>query len=277
MRTLTLGFLNCPEVPPHDLVTLAAEAGFESVGIRITGRRVGDPYTPVIGNPAAIADIKARLRDSGVRLSNVSAYHLYPEVSLRELTPLVDTTRELGARAIVVSCYDPDHARFCDTVGAYADVAAQAGLRLAFELVPFSQAKTLGEVVHIVRTVARGNFGVLIDPLHLARSGGKPDDLRGLPRDGVVFAQLCDAPRDKPAGLDLPGEARTGRLDPGAGELPLADILDALPRDLEIECEFPTVANLKLPPLARARQIREVAQRYLLQYDRARHARDLSS
>jgi len=85
MRTLTLGFLNCPEVPPHELVTLAADAGFESVGIRITGRRVGDPYTPVIGNPSAIADIKARLRDTGVGLSNVSAYHLYPDVSLRAL------------------------------------------------------------------------------------------------------------------------------------------------------------------------------------------------
>jgi len=274
MRTLTLGFLNCPEVPPHELVTLAADAGFESVGIRITGRRVGDPYTPVIGNPAAIADIKARLRDTGVRLSNVSAYHLYPDVSLRELGPLVDTTRELGARAIVVSCYDADHARFCDTVAAYADVAAQAGLRLAFELVPFSQAKTLGEVVKIIRTVARDNFGILVDPLHIVRSGAKPEDLRGLPRDWFVFAQLCDAPRDKPAGLDLPSEARTGRLGPGEGELPIAAILDALPPDLEIECEFPTVANLELPPLARARQIREVALRYLAHYDRAHRARN---
>jgi sugar phosphate isomerase/epimerase len=277
MRTLTLGFLNCSEVPPHELVSLAGEAGFESVGIRITGRRVGDPYTPVIGNPAAIADIRTRLRDSGVRLSNVSAYHLYPDVSLRELAPLVDTAHELGARAIVASCYDPDHARFCDTVAAYADVAAQAGLRLAFELVPFSQAKTLGEVVSIVRTVARDNFGILVDPLHIVRSGAAPDELRGLPREWFVFAQLCDAPRHKPVGLDLPGEARTGRLDPGEGQLPIADILDALPPDLEIECEFPTVANLQLPPPARARQIREVAQRYLAQYDRARRSRSPSS
>lgn len=50
MRRLTLGFLNCAEVARQDLVSVAADAGFESVGIRITGRRIGDPYAEVIGN-----------------------------------------------------------------------------------------------------------------------------------------------------------------------------------------------------------------------------------
>src|SRR5690349_7990062 len=100
MRKLTLGFLNCPELGPAELVTTAVEAGFDSVGIRIAGRRVTDPYTQVIGNPGAIAEIRARLRDGGARLSNVSAYHLYPDVTLRELVPLVDTVAELGGEMI---------------------------------------------------------------------------------------------------------------------------------------------------------------------------------
>jgi sugar phosphate isomerase/epimerase len=263
MRTLTFGFLNCPELAPPELVTTAAQAGFGSVGIRITGRRVGDPYADVIGNRSAIDEIRARLHAHGIRLSNVSAYHLYPEVTLRELEPLVDTVAALGAETIVVSCYDPVRGRFCAMLADYADAAAARGVRIAIEFVPFSEAKTLASVQEIVATVGKPNLGLLIDGLHLARSGGSPEDLRGVPSQYFFFAQLCDAPKEKPAGVDLATEARTMRLDPGDGALPVAALLDAMPAELEVECEFPTQANLRLPPLERARSVRASAMRYL--------------
>jgi len=271
MRKLTLGFLNCPELGPAELVTTAVEAGFDSVGIRIAGRRVTDPYTQVIGNPGAIAEIRARLRDGGARLSNVSAYHLYPDVTLRELVPLVDTVAELGGEMILCSCYDPVRSRFCQTLADYADAAARRGVRLGLEFVPFSEAKRLADAIAIVEAVDKPNFGMVIDPLHLARSGGHPEELRGLPAARLCFAQLCDAPREKPPDVDLATEARTMRLDPGTGALPIGSMLDALPADLELECEFPTAVNRSLPPLARARAIQASAVNYLAAYDARRN------
>lgn len=267
MRTLTLGFLNCADVTPHDLVDVAAQAGFDSVGLRITGRKVGDPYTRVIGHPDAIADIVARLARHAMRLSNLSAYHLYPDVTLRELVPLLDTAQALGTDTLLASCYDGDRARFCRMLASYADAAAERGLRLALEFVPFSRARSLADALDIVGTVDRENVGLVIDPLHLARSGGSPEDLRRVPAEWFFFGQLCDAARERPEDTDLVTEARLLRREPGAGALPLREILDALPAELELECEFPTAQNMKLPPVARATGIRASALRYLAAYD----------
>jgi len=273
MRPLTLGFLNCPDVGPLELVDIAADAGFASVGLRITGRRLGDPYASVIGAPAAIDAIRGRLDARKVRLSNLSAYHLYPDVGLRELAPLVDTVAALRGEMILVSCYDADRARFCATVRSYADAAAEHGLRLAIEFVPFSQAKSLADARAIVEAVDRDNFGMIVDPLHLARSGGRPADVATIPPDRWFFAQLCDGLAQTPAGVDLATEARTLRLDPGTGALRMAEILDALPPDLELECEFPTATNLALPPAERARSIRDASERFLRDYGRAQAPR----
>jgi len=268
MRTLTLGFLNCPEATPLELVDIAADAGFASVGLRITGRRVGDPYTEVLGNRDMVANITERLRTRGVALSNISAYHLYPEVGLSELVPLLETVRALGCSTVLCSCYDADHARFASMLAGYADAARVLGVRLAFEFVPFSEAKTLQSALAIVQRVDRPNVGLVIDPLHLARSGGRPEDLRNVPADRFFFAQLCDAPAKRVPGVELTTEARMQRLDPGSGGLRMADVLMELPPGLELECEFPTVANLRLPPAQRARAIHEAARRFL---DRCDH------
>jgi sugar phosphate isomerase/epimerase len=273
VRTLTLGFLNCPEATPLALVDIAADAGFTSVGLRITGRRVGDPYTEVIGNAGMIADIRERLRDRGVALSNISAYHLYPDVGLRELVPLLETVRALGSTTALCSCYDTDHARFARMLSGYADAAAALDIRLAFEFVPFSEAKSLEAAIGIVRRVDRPNVGLVIDPLHLARSDGRPEDLRSVPPERFFFAQLCDAPAERPAGVELATEARMQRLDPGTAGLRMADVLRELPPGLELECEFPTLANLRLPPPQRARVIHDAAERFLQRYDPQRDTR----
>jgi sugar phosphate isomerase/epimerase len=263
MRTLTLGFLNCPEVGALELVDVAAAAGFTSVGVRITGRRLTDAFAPVVGNARALAAIRTRAREAGVRLASISAYHFYPEVNATHLDPLLDAASELGAAMILVACYDADHARFADTIAAFADAAAPRGIRLFLEFVPFSQARSLADALAIVARVDRANFGMIVDPLHLARSGGTPADVAQVPPDRLFFAQLCDAAPECPSGVDLATEARTLRLAPGDGELPLHALLDSLPPELELECEFPTAANLRLPPVQRARGIREAALRFL--------------
>ncbi len=59
------------------------------------------------------------------------------------------------------------------------------------------------------------------------------------------------APHDTPA---LIREARTGRLLPGEGALPLADLVAALPADLPLAVEAPCRATAELPAVERARR-----------------------
>jgi hypothetical protein len=56
----------------------------------------------------------------------------------------------------------------------------------------------------------------------------------------VRAVQLCDASQDEPVGNEATiFEARAGRLPPGAGALPLADLLAALPASTALGVEMP--------------------------------------
>ena len=73
----------------------------------------------------------------------------------------------------------------------------------------------------------------------------------------IRYAQICDAspdmtvPRDTPA---LIREARTGRLLPGEGVLPLAELVATLPKGAPLAIEAPCAATAHLPALERAKR-----------------------
>lgn len=266
MRHLTLGWLSLINATPADVISAAQAADFRSVSIRITGRKPGDGFPESVGNPAAMRELKKRLTDGGLRLSNTSTYHVTPEITLDMLRPVIDASVELGAKIMVTTCADPDHRRWADFAARYAEAVGQAGLKLALEFVPFSEAKTIEQGYALVQAVDVPHFGLLIDPLHLARSGGSPRDIARVDPKKIIFAQLCDARKDHPGLANLPNEARTGRLYPGDGALPLYDFLDALPEDLEIECEMPRTDYANLPAAEQAKRAGHAMRSFLEKY-----------
>lgn len=270
MPTLTLGWLTLINATPVEVVAAAARADFRSVSIRITGRKPGDGFPSLVGNPAMLAEVKQRLADGGLRLSNTSAYHLSPDVTLDMLKPAIEATVELGADIIVATCTDPDHDRWVAFMAKYCALAAASGVRLALEFVPFSEARTIGVGDELVRRTGASNFGLLVDSLHLSRSGGTPADVRTVDPRRIVFAQLCDAAARHPPRDGLAHEARNGRFYPGDGALPLYDFLDALPPGIEIECEAPRNDFRDLPADEQALRAGVAFRKYLGDYCRAR-------
>jgi sugar phosphate isomerase/epimerase len=192
MSQLTLGYLTL-SADPAETVTAAASAGFPAVGIRITGRRKADDYPKVIGNRAAIADIRRRAEDGGVRLSNVSAYHFYEDVTHDDLARVVETVAELGAGIIVSNKYVPEDEKFLDLLVPYAQAAQKAGIRLAIEFMKYSEAKTIHKALELAERSGQANVGMLIDPLHMDRAGATNVDVAAIPPERIVFVQLCDA------------------------------------------------------------------------------------
>jgi sugar phosphate isomerase/epimerase len=253
MRHITLGYTTV-YATPLETVDAAREAGFASVGIRITGRRPTDPDPALVGNPNAILDLRKRLDGHGLRLASVSTYHFHPELELDDLLPVLDAAAELGASYMVASCYDPDEERYVAKLASCCEAAKPLRIRVSLEFIPYSAARTLGDAVRLVRRTGQPNAGILIDSLHLDRSGGTLADIRLIESELIHFAQLCDAPAIRPSSPEgLRAEAISGRLYPGKGALPLLDFLDALPEDTEIECEFPNAALERVPIVERAR------------------------
>ena len=71
------------------------------------------------------------------------------------------------------------------------------------------------------------------------------------------YAQICDASADMPGPGDTPAlirEARTGRLLPGEGALPLAELVAALPDTLPLAVEAPCQATAGLSAVERAKR-----------------------
>lgn len=268
MRPLTLGYLTLEDVPPAELVGVAAAAGFEAVGIRITGRKKDDPYFPIVGHRQSVQDIKRRLNDTGIKLSNIGAYYVTPDIAADDFAPIVDIAAELGAPLIVANNHDTDTEHYFKIMEAYCDRAGQAGIRLVLEFMRYSQASSLQHALRILDTLGRKNFGLLVDPLHLSRSGGRPSDLRTVHPERIFLAQLCDAKGPAPA--DIPAithEARNGRLLPGEGDLPLHELFNTLPPDVEIECEVPQTALAHLPAIERAKRVAQACRAFMANRD----------
>lgn len=274
MAHLTLGWLTLINATATQVIEAAAAAKFGSVSIRTTGRKLADPFADIIGSKAAIADLKHRLGGQGLRLSNLSTYHLSPDITLDRLLPVIDAAVALNCDMLVATCSDPDHARWVEFMRRYCAVAATAGIRIALEFVPFSEARDVATANRLLVATAAANFGVLVDALHLSRSGGTPADLRQLDPARIYFAQLCDAGATVPPPDGLAHEARTGRLYPGDGTLPLGDFLDPLPAGIEIECEAPIQSLAGHSPVEQAQRAGEATRNHLARHFAARSMLD---
>jgi len=246
MRILTMGFLtlNRPpagNAPPLDTVEAAAAGGFNSVGLRITGRRPDDEYPPVIGNPAMIKAIRDRASDKGLRLSSTIGYGFFPDLKMDDHARVVEATAMLGVDLIMLNVYFEEPLGFVDTFAAFCALAAKHRIRVGIEFMPFSGVKTIEETDQIITQSGVENGGIIVDALHLARSGGTPDDLAKIDPARIYIGQICDGRKTakRPTDDELRAEARAHRLYPGEGDFPLHELVAALPLDIELEFEVP--------------------------------------
>jgi sugar phosphate isomerase/epimerase len=170
---------------------------------------------------------------------------------------LLEAGATLQASFLLVVGDDADDAWMADRLSELDRLAAPYGITPALEFMPFSQVKTLQQARRIAAVAETRRPALLVDSLHLFRSGGTIADLAALDPSWLAFAHLADGPAHPPA--DLRREGRTARLLPGEGELPLADFVAALPPGLPIEVEVPGPGPLH----ERARAAAEAARRLI--------------
>lgn len=238
MIPLSLAHLTVLQVPPPRLFDLAAEAGYQNVGIRILPAAPGGPSYPL--SRPVVAQWRTRMREAGVGVHDVELVPLTPELDVEPFAQTLELAAELGARRINVTGDDEDFDRLAERFGRLCDIAAAVGLGVDLEFMRFRAIGTLQQALMVVDRAARPNGRLLIDVLHLVRSGGTAQMLAQVPASALGSVQLCDAPLHLPSGLELADEARQARLFPGEGELPLKEILGALPAGIPVGVEVPT-------------------------------------
>jgi len=245
-REVGLDHLTMLHVAPPDLVSLAAGAGFTSVGLRIAPVTPDEHPWPMAPGSPMLDETARRCAATGITVLDVEAFRLE-----RDPEPVLEAAAALGARFLIVLCEDPDTDRFADRFAALTRLALAYEVRPVVEFMAFRSLRTLGGAVAIARRSEGG--GVLLDTLHIHRCGVTPGELSRVDPGLLSYLQVCDAPAGPPP--DPVEEARRARLLPGEGDLPLAAMLAALPPGLPLSVEAPgRVALADAEFAARARQ-----------------------
>lgn len=258
---LSLMPVTISDARPIDVVDAAAAAGYDSYGLTLWGFSGGASAT--LGDPAALRALETRVRDAGLPVLTIEAVGLAADFRLAPLEPLVDAAARLSCPYLNVCGDDPDEGRMTDNLAALATLAATRGVRIALEFISRLKLRSIGQARAMIERAGVSGIELVVDSLHLYRSGGQAADLAGLAAAQVAYAQLCDAPLLRPQEPEYVMEGRTNRLYPGEGGLPLGEFLDALPPGRPLGVEVPNLASNRHAPTERARLALDMTRRYL--------------
>ena len=215
---------------PLDQIEMAADAGYDYVGIRTTAVAAGERVTSLIADRQMVERVRARLADTGVEVLDIELARLGPDDEPNDFIGLLDAGAAIGARHVIGQLPDPERNRAIDRFGRLCDLAHDRGLTVDLEFPSWMDVGDLGAAAEVVAGAGRSNAGIVVDTLHFARSGSSPDQLSALPIEWFRFVQLCDAPAAAPPTEDeVIHAARAARSLPGYGQLPLGDWLERLP------------------------------------------------
>ena len=252
MSGLGVAHLTALELAPNALVREAARVGFSSVGLRLHPAMAGGIAYPLLPGSQALQQLKTMLDAEGVVVNEIEFVELKPDIDVPGLASLLESGAQLGARCLTVSGDDPVHSRLTDNFAAVCELAAGYGLRVDLEFMRWRHIANLHQAVALVETAGQANGGVLIDALHLFRSGGDAAAVAQLDRRYIHGVQWCDAPAQAPTEEGIIREAREGRLAAGQGQLPLAGLLNVLAPQVHWSVEVPCPATCASERLAQA-------------------------
>ena len=246
LAPLTLGR---PE--PEVLVDAASAAGFGWVGLTL--QPPGAACAPLVDDRRRRVALRSRLADSQLVVRDVGVVVLSPELDLTALARLLSAGNDLGAELVLVADREPDPGAAAARLATVCELAAERRLVAAVEFMPYTATRTLVEAVALVGRTGAPGAGVVVDLLHLHRSGSVPQ-LADLDPGLVRLVQVCDAPLAAPPAARLREEALHDRRRPGDGQLPLAGMLAQLPASAPRTIEAPVAGEGDLAPPERARR-----------------------
>lgn len=259
MRKISLASGVLPEFGPVDIVEAAGAAAFDAVGIWVE---------PGEWTKETTRETRAALGHTGLPVLDVEVVWIKPDSSLDEHRRVLDVGMELGARNVLCVSSDPDPQATADKLSALCSHAEPAGMRVALEFGVFTEVKNLQQALVVLDRVSHPARAVLIDPIHVDRSGTRMSEIAALDAALLPYAQFCDARAQRPDPSDFDAvivDAVDLREQPGKGALPLAALLDALPAQIPLSIELRSAALREAfaHPVLRAKAVADATRDYL--------------
>ena len=218
----------------HDFrvrVETAAKAGFTAMGLwhtdlRANRGKIGFPEMKRILDGNGVAEIEVEWLLDWFCTDSRRA------VSDETRSLLLDAAEELGAKHIKIGDLGNDCAgipKMTEEFAVLCRQAAERGTKVLFEMLPaaFSRAPTLDAVLAICKGAGAKNGGIMLDNLHLQRTGTPAQDIvRKIPRELPLGVEINDGMLATP--VNFVDSVINKRLLPGDGEFDIAAFLHAV-------------------------------------------------
>ncbi len=260
----SLGHLTIIDTPTPELVRIAARAGYDFVSPRLICDGLPGMDHSLARNPALLRATQAALAETGLPVHDIELARIADDVDPGSYEPELAVGAGIGARHVLSSIWSSDRGYTVDAFGRLCRLAAQYGLTVNLEWLALGTVTTMADAVDVLRQVDEPNARLTIDLPPFHRSHAPADDLAGLPREGVEFAQVCDAPAEIPAERDeMARIIRAGRNYLGEGGTDPAAVLRALP-PMVYSVEIPSASDeARFGAEGHARRCLETSRAYL--------------
>jgi hypothetical protein len=246
-----------PEFGPLDIIAAARAADFDAVGLWVelaewTG--------------ATTRDAKAALAQNGLDLIDVEVVWIKPKSLVDDHKRTLDIGVELGAKNLLCVSSDPGMSA---TAAKFAALCEHSpGVRVALEFGIFTEVRNLAMARSVIDAVNHPLAAILIDSIHVDRSGTAVAEIAALQSHLLPDAQFCDAPAEQPNPNDFDAiitDAIDLRMQCGMGALPLAALLDAMPPGIPLSIGLRSKAlRDNFPdPADRARKVSRATRAWL--------------
>lgn len=265
-RAFSLAHLTLLDVPPPDLIRIAAAAGYDYVGLRTIPLHLpGEPIYELHADRALFRDTKTALDATGVRLLDIELARIVDGHDPVEYVPAMEAAVALGARHVLSSIWASDRSFAVDCFGRLCDHAKPLGLTVNLEFVSSTGWSTLQGASDVIRASARDNAGLMVDTLHFHRADTPLEELDAVPPRWCNFVHVADDRREAPSTLEEARRTmREERLYPGEGAVDIAGILRRLPGGVVCAIELPHRRRQRELGAERfARECLERTKRYL--------------
>src|SRR5438552_16795270 len=149
-RQIGLAALSVLELTPPAMVTCAADAGYDCVGLRLIPATSAEVSYPIIGDTPLVRETAARVSQSGMRVLDIELFRLKPDTEVEDYRAALETGARFGAREALVAGNDPDEARLIDRFAAFCEMAQQYGMGANIEPMPWTDVRNFAQGLRTV-------------------------------------------------------------------------------------------------------------------------------
>ena len=214
----------------RDRVEAISRIGFNGMGIWHA-----DLYKTL--ETRSLAEMRQILDDNGiehVELEFLFDWFLDGEKKKQsdlEKARLLDAAEALHARHLKVGDFfnTPTTVEKCaESFAALCRDAANAGIDVVFELMPFAMIDNLEDSLTMLEMADTPNGGLMIDTWHMVKMGVSNETLAQVPGKHVLGVELNDGWLQTPHGMDMNTETTQHRQFCGEGEFDMDGLLAAI-------------------------------------------------